>query len=112
MALRGGILGRVDDMVVVRGVNLYPSAIEAALRSFPEVAEYRVELFFERAMQEARIQVEPQASVASPEALREEIETALRATFNLRIPVSMVAAGTLPRFELKAKRWVRLEGRN
>ncbi len=110
MALRGGILGRVDDMAVVRGVNLYPSAVEAALREFPEVAEYRVELFLERAMWEARILVEAQPSVASPEILREEIETTLRATFNLRIPVSMVAAGTLPRFELKAKRWVRVEG--
>ncbi|MCX6380167.1 MAG: AMP-binding protein [Armatimonadetes bacterium] len=109
MALRGGILGRVDDMAVVRGVNLYPSAVEAALREFPEVAEYRVELFLERAMWEARILVEAQPSVASPESLREEIETTLRATFNLRIPVLMVTAGTLPRFELKAKRWVRVD---
>ncbi|MDA0814453.1 MAG: AMP-binding protein, partial [Verrucomicrobia bacterium] len=42
LALQGGILGRVDDMVVVRGVNLYPGAIEGTLRGFSEVIEYQV----------------------------------------------------------------------
>src|SRR5207302_4683409 len=42
--LAGGIAGRIDDMVTVRGVNVFPSAIEAIVRRFADVAEYRVEL--------------------------------------------------------------------
>ncbi len=112
LALVGGILGRVDDMVIVRGVNLHPSAVEAVLREFASIAEYRVELFLQRAMWEVQIQVEPHPQLTSPQTLQEEIETALHATFNLRIPVRMVTCGTLPRFELKAKRWVRIETEN
>jgi phenylacetate-CoA ligase len=44
LAFEGGILGRSDDMVVVRGVNVYPSLVEEIVRAFPEVTEYRVEL--------------------------------------------------------------------
>ena len=50
LALDGGILGRSDDMVVVRGVNLYPSAIEDILRACDGVAEYRVEIRSGRAL--------------------------------------------------------------
>src|SRR5262249_44062081 len=42
--LDGGIRGRVDDMIVLRGNNLYPGALQAVLHCFPEVAEYRVEV--------------------------------------------------------------------
>jgi phenylacetate-CoA ligase len=109
LALEGGILGRVDDMVVVRGVNLHPSAIETVLREFAQIAEYRVELCIERAMWEARIQIEPVADCPNAESLRQDVETALRAVFNLRIPVVCTPVGSLPRFELKARRWIRLE---
>ena len=47
---------------------------------------------------------------ADPATLIQELETALRTAFNLRIPVSLAPAGTLPRFELKANRWIRTEG--
>src|SRR5690606_40295165 len=42
LALEGGILGRSDDMVVVRGVNVYPSAVDQVIRESPGVGEYRV----------------------------------------------------------------------
>src|SRR5262249_13225832 len=42
--LAGGVLGRADDMIHVRGNNLYPSALENLIRRFPEVSEYRVEV--------------------------------------------------------------------
>jgi phenylacetate-CoA ligase len=102
LALEGGILGRTDDMVVVRGVNVYPSAIENILRAAGGVAEYRVEIHTLHALPELRIQVEASAEHA------QRIQTALNNAFALRIPVSNVPAGTLPRFEMKAKRWVRL----
>ncbi len=59
LALRGGILGRSDDMVVVRGVNVYPSAIDNILRACGGVAEYRVEVHEGHPLVELRIQVEP-----------------------------------------------------
>jgi phenylacetate-CoA ligase len=108
LALEGGILGRTDDMVVVRGVNLYPSALEDVIHRFPMVAEYRAELYTERAMQEIRLQVEPAPECPDPAHLLHELEVALRAAFNLRIPVHLAEPGSLPRFELKARRWIRL----
>jgi phenylacetate-CoA ligase len=107
LALEGGILGRTDDMVIVRSVNLYPSAVEEVVRGFDQVAEYRVEVISARAMTELRIDLEPVPHCPDPSALGEAVASALRAAFNLRIPVSLVPPDTLPRFELKARRWVR-----
>lgn len=108
LALEGGILARVDDMVVVRGVNLYPSALEQILRSQPEVGEFRVELSTRRAMTEVKVLVEPAAG-DDPRELCRRVEDALRTALQLRIPVEATAPGSLPRFELKARRWVRAD---
>ena len=105
LALEGGILGRVDDMAVVRGVNIYPSAIEDILAKFPEVAEYRVTLTTANSLTEMDIQIEPQPD-ASPN-LATSIQHALQTSFNLRIPVQLVEPNTLPRSEMKSKRWLR-----
>ncbi len=100
VALEGGILGRTDDMVVVRGVNIYPTALEEVLRT-EGVAEYQVEVRTERALTELRIQVEGPVST-------HQLEAALTNAFSLRIPVSAVPDGSLPRYEAKSKRWIRL----
>lgn len=102
LALEGGILARVDDMVVVRGVNLYPSALEAVVRAAAGDAEYRVTLSRDGALSEVALELEAEG----PEPAR-ALERALREAFQLRIPVTPVAPGTLPRFELKARRWRR-----
>ena len=106
-ALPGGILGRTDDMVVVRGVNLWPSAVEAVLRGFPWVVEFRATLTQWAGMTEVRVEVEPSEGAGDPDLLRESVETALRARLGLRIPVEMVPVGGLPRYEFKARRWMR-----
>jgi phenylacetate-CoA ligase len=108
MALPGGILGRTDDMVVVRGVNVYPGAVEDVLRAVDGVAEYRVEIHTDRSLAELHIQVEPSLDCADPGALAVRLQAALHAALGLRIPVSSVPPGELPRFEMKARRWVRL----
>ena len=59
MALRGGILGRADDMILVRGVNLYPAAVENLMLSLPEVAVYQVEVDARGPMVELHLRVEP-----------------------------------------------------
>jgi len=107
-ALEGGILGRVDDMLVVRGVNIYPSAVEEAVRRFGEIAEFRVEIQQWRAMTELKVIVEVTADT-EPNAVAKRVATELRRVFSLRIPVEVAAPGTLPRFEMKAKRWVRVK---
>ena len=97
--LIGGILGRADDMVVVRGVNLYPASVDAVIRKFDEVQEYRVYKERVGSMLELTIEVEASLEVAIL------IEVALKESFSLRIPVESVDRGTFPRFEMKAKRW-------
>jgi len=109
LALEGGILGRTDDMVIVRGVNVYPSAIEAVVRRFSDIAEYRVDLTDERGMAELAITVEP-VKGADGKTVAKNLADELRAALALRIPVTTVGAGTLPRFEMKAKRWVKWGG--
>ncbi len=103
LGLDGGILGRIDDMCVVRGVNLYPTAIEAILRGIPEVVEYQVELRRGGAMTEVAVRIE--TVVGSSDGTAARLEQALRDAFHLRIPVEVVPASSLPRFELKARRW-------
>ena len=112
LALVGGILGRTDDMLLIRGVNVYPSAVEGVVRTFAGVAEYRVEIDRRRALPEVHLLLEPVPGWDDPEDLCRQIERALRDAFNLRVPVSRVAAGTLPRSEMKADRWVRRDGQS
>lgn len=105
LLLQGGILGRVDDMVVVRGVNLYPSAIEAVVRQFPEVVEFLVEQKKIEAMDEIELLVE--VSIPQDSAVIAALATRLRDAFSLRIPVRAVPIGSLPRHEFKSRRWQR-----
>jgi phenylacetate-CoA ligase len=103
-ALAGGIIGRADDMVVVRGVNLYPSALDAVVQLVPEIVEYRVEVSRRGALTEVEVQIESNCDSAA-----QKLERALAAAFSLRIPVTRLAAHSLPRFELKARRWVKAD---
>lgn len=96
--LPGGILGRVDDMLIVRGINVYPSALADVLHRFPEVAEYRVIVTRDGPMDEIALEVE------CPSELIIDIQEELRTALHLRIPIEPVEPGMLPRFELKAKR--------
>ena len=100
--LEGGILGRLDDMLIVRGVNVFPSAIEAVVRRFP-VEEFRIEVFREGELDEVRLLLE----VEGGEGGARRVQEALRATLGIRLEVAPVDAGSLPRFELKARRVVR-----
>jgi phenylacetate-CoA ligase len=106
-ALPGGLLGRTDEMVIVRGVNVYPTAVEDVLRGFSEIAEYQVEVDRSRALVELSLRIEPRADcpAAEAEALAARVEHALHGVFNLRVPVTLAPAESLPRFEMKARRW-------
>ena len=110
--MKGGILGRSDEMLIIRGVNLYPSAIDGLVREFPEIAEYRLEVVTSRQMGEARLLLEPVPASASPPevtALVSRVAETLQRRLLLRIPCEPVPPGSLPRFELKARRVVRVD---
>jgi phenylacetate-CoA ligase len=96
--LDGGVLGRVDDMLIIRGVNVYPSALADILHRFPDVAEYRVIITKDSTLDEITLQVECPPSIVA------DIAEELRIALSLRIPIEVVAPGSLPRFELKAQR--------
>ena len=103
--LEGGCLGRADDMLHVRGNNLYPAAIEAVVRRFPNVAEFRIVVERVASLADLTIEVEPRPNVDSS-ALANDVARALRNELLFRIEVVAVPEGSLPRFEMKAKRVV------
>jgi phenylacetate-CoA ligase len=99
----GGILGRADDMLVVRGVNVFPAAVENVIRRFDDVDEFRVTVRVVSEMDALDIELELRDG-ANP-TVAAEIAKAIEATLLLKPTVRRVAPGTLPRFELKAKRF-------
>lgn len=101
--LEGGVLGRVDDVMIVRGVNVYPSAIEDFIISFPEVTEFTVDVYRRGQLDELEIRIEVQK--ADPETIAKGVANAIRNGLGIRVNVRPVPYGTLPRFNLKAKRF-------
>ena len=105
--LAGGILGRTDDMVPIRGNNFYPSALENVLRRFPEVVEYRVEVDDRAPLTELRVEVEPTPTATG--GLAERIAAAIHDELLFRAEVTLAVPGSLPRFEMKANRVRRIQ---
>jgi phenylacetate-CoA ligase len=103
--LDGGVLGRADDMLIIRGMNIYPTAIEQILHSFPEVVEYRMTARRRGALDELVIEVEDH--LLQPARIAEE----LRLRLGLKVDVRCVTAMSLPRFEGKGRRFVDERGK-
>ncbi len=98
--LEGGVLGRADDMLVIRGVNIFPSSVDQILRSFPEVVEYRITARKRGSMDELFIEAEDRLS--QPARIARELEKQL----GLKIEVALAPPASLPRFEGKGHRFV------
>lgn len=96
--LEGGILGRTDDMLVVRGVNIFPGAIDDIVRSFPEVVEYRLTLTKSASLDMLKLEIEDH--LEDPQRVARELQLRL----GLRVDVATVPIGSLPRFEGKGRR--------
>jgi phenylacetate-CoA ligase len=109
LSFEGGVSGRLDDMVLVRGVNVFPSAVDAIVRKFPQVQEYQVREERRGALLELHLLIEPILGLTQPQLLdlREHLEAALRDALSLRVPVKVLRQGALPRFEFKARRWIK-----
>lgn len=104
--LSGGILGRSDDMVTVRGNNVFPSSVEAVLREIDAVAEFRIDVKTVRSMHELCITVEP-TTAESADGLQELVKDSLRKRLGFACEVLLAEPGGLPRFELKGRRFHR-----
>lgn len=98
--LPGGVLGRTDDMMIIRGVNVFPGAIEQILRSFPEIIEYRMTAMKHGAMDHLLVEIEDRLDDSG------RVERELRLRLGLKIEVQPVPLGSLPRYEGKGKRFV------
>jgi phenylacetate-CoA ligase len=103
LRLDGGIIGRIDDVMIVRGINVFPSAVENILRRFAEVGEFAVDVRRAKAMDEMEIRVEVRD--AEPDPVAAAIAKEMRNGLGLRARVTPVPFGTLPRFDLKAQRF-------
>ena len=100
--LPGGIVGRSDDMVVIRGMNVYPSAIEEAVRHASGSGEFRITFYSERSgMDEVKLEVE---LTDGPAARR--LQESMRQQLGLRVRVVPIAPGVLPRETGKSRRVV------
>ncbi len=104
----GGLLGRVDDMVTVCGVNVYPTAIENVVRQFEAVEEFQVTVTRFRELHQLEVRIEL-ASEDHAEDVRTQVEQAICAAISLRPKVTLAQSGTLARFEMKARRFQRLD---
>ncbi len=97
----GGIIGRIDQMLIVRGVNIFPSSLESIVRSFPSVQEFRIVVDNIHEMDELLIVVE--VAGENPEDVAKAIGREATHRLGLRIGIK-IAAEQLPRFEMKASR--------
>jgi phenylacetate-CoA ligase len=111
LRLEGGILGRADDMVTIRGNNVFPSSIEAILREHAEIVEYRIVVTTLRAMPHLKIEIEPTAACCDSSTTTAEllgrVERAIKDRLNFQAEIVSVPVESLPRFEMKGRRIVR-----
>jgi len=103
----GGFLGRADDMLNVRGVTLFPSAVEDAVRRVSGIGEeFQIIVTREQELDVLTVQVEPHPTLGKeqhPEILR-LVEREIISRCELRPVVQLVPSGSLPKTEFKAKR--------
>jgi len=105
----GGLLGRSDDMVTIRGVNVYPTAIENVIRQFGSVDEFQVTVTTVHEMHHLEVEIEV-VSGNDTEHVRTHVEQAIHHALSLRPTVKVAKPGTLAHFEMKARRFRRVDG--
>ena len=105
----GGIRGRWDDMKLIRGTNVYPRAVEAIVREHDAVDEFQIYIWRKEDIRDEitiKVELKPGREGEWPQ-VRDELARELSAAHeNLRFNIERMETGSLPRFELKAKRLV------
>ena len=114
----GRLLGRTDDMLIIRGVNVFPSQIEQVITEFPEIAtQYQIILTTRGPLDHVELQVEtepdfPIDEVRALEDLRSRLAAALKSNLQVAVDIKFVEPKTIARSEGKAKRVIDLRGEN
>ncbi len=104
------IMGRVDDMLIIRGINVFPSQIEHALLEIPEVGRHFQIIVDRKGVLDAmlvRVEVAAEAfsdKISDLMSIRKLVEHRLKTVLNIGVDVELVEPGTLPRFEGKSKK--------
>jgi phenylacetate-CoA ligase len=101
--LEGGVIGRINDALIVRGVNVFPSAIENIGRCFSKIGEFAVDVCRRGELDELEIRIE--VTRAEPDVVAAAVATEIRNGLGLQVKVEPVPYGTLPSFELKVRRF-------
>src|SRR5262249_15105201 len=105
----GGIRGRWDDMKLIRGTNVYPRAVEAIVREYAPIDEFQIYIWRKEDLQDeitVKIEIKPGHEHETQKLIRALTKDLAAAHEGLRFNVEQMDRGTLPRFELKAKRLV------
>jgi phenylacetate-CoA ligase len=112
LRLEGGVLGRSDDMLIIRGNNVFPSSVEAVLRSFPEVAEFRLSVVKRQEMLQLRIEFEPVPELSETRDALDQLVNRMGRRITERLAflpeLQPVECGSLPRAEFKRQRVTKL----
>lgn len=103
LRLENGVIGRIDGGIIIRGVVIYPSAVENVVRTFPEVTEFAVDVYRRRSLDEMEIRLEVRGE--SRDSVAGAVAREVRRKLGFRVGVRAVDMNTLPRFELKARRF-------
>jgi phenylacetate-CoA ligase len=103
LRLDGGIIGRIDDVLVIRGINVFPTAIENVVRRNSEVGEFAVDVYRRTTLDEIEMRIE--TASPDPQSVAAAVARDLRNALGLRVKVQPQPVGTLPRFDLKARRF-------
>ncbi len=101
--LEGGVIGRIDDALIVRGVNVFPSSIENIVRRFPSIGEFAADVYREKTLDELVLRIEVKES--DPQVVASDVSKQIHNGLGIRIKVEPVPFGSLPRFDLKARRF-------
>ena len=101
--LAGGVIGRLDNALIIRGLNVYPATLENIILKFPEVQEFTGRVYGTDTFAELEIQIE--STNPNPTDTATAIAAAIRDELGLRATVKTVPLGTLPRYELKSNRF-------
>lgn len=111
LRLKGGVLGRADDMITIRGNNVFPSSVEAILREFSQLVEFRIEVRTVRSMHQILLKLEPHPDLTLHQVadLEQRVRMTVKDRLNFQPEVQIVDQNSLPRFELKGRRFFRID---
>ena len=101
--LDGGVIGRLDKAVIIRGLNVYPATLENIILKFPDVREFAARVYGTGTLDELEIQIE--STHPNPAETATTVAAAIRDELGLRAVVKAVPLETLPRYELKSNRF-------